>query len=322
MVNDKNPTKYIVIILMFISLFVLLALISIFLTNRRVSKISVLPSIQFWSPSKEVGYCQGYQFPPSSSNSLGIPTFNSQVVDNITPSQTAFNCIWQDQLNEQQYFRTCLSEKCNGMDGNEYSKGELEYYYDYCSTTTSRCSGNLGVIVINYTSGTPMCITSISVIGNSIPVLLSELNYYDSNQFVVQQTLSDKSPICLYYQRSSGFILQWLQNSLYYVPLSNTNNNGYNWLRVPPMNFTVDNVRVSSPAQIGYVGLIPIKVISSYDFNNEEDIRNFIIINNIMMLNYQSNSFILKEWYYSRNTTTSITSFIETYQIGRIVSIQ
>lgn len=160
-------------------IFILLLIFLIYLYHHQQQPASippnVIPSTAVWSkavpsPNAPENVCQTYQFPVAlnpfdggSSYIIGNPTFNSDILDNLTGSTIIPLCLDPDQIVAQQVTHTCLTPAttsqtslCPALDGTDVPAGTTETYYSGLGCgTVSACAGTLSLISLDYSVPTP-----------------------------------------------------------------------------------------------------------------------------------------------------------------------
>ncbi len=161
----------IIILLIIIGVFVFLWLNGVFrppsaLTNQ-LSKSQIEDLLQQsseqsgWNEGSDVpggtrNKCLVYTFPGIAPTQPGVPTYDTEVLDGITPTQTASQgCIDPDQVAAQQRIRTCIGggfnseNTCLDSEGNVFTKGEQQIYYQPCNIQTCQ-NDQYGLIALNF----------------------------------------------------------------------------------------------------------------------------------------------------------------------------
>lgn len=320
------------LVLLFVLIIVCIVVFIIVLLNRGNDNTTINTtggaaaqqlSPEIWSSSTMLGSCEGYQFEPINSLTLGIPTFDYNIVSQMDGVQGGYPCVWPDQMNEQLYSRTCLSSVCTGMTGANYTTGQVEQYYSYCGNPLVRCSGEVGVIVVGYTvsvSESVLCITS-----NQYNITVAECNLFDDNQIFVSTNYQTSIYLTRLYQRNSGLCLTYNGSQLLLNSCSSMFLSGYQWLLIPSMTFAINGLFVTSPYQIGYVGNLPDHLSDNVaNIKNNKQLRSFIIMNDIQVLYLQGNTLTMRSWYYHPNRTNNQEQnsvFVETKDLSLISNL-
>lgn len=279
-------------------------------SSRDIDTSNFPSQIPIWGPVQVIDDCRGYQFPPINSRTPGIPTFNPNIVDNLSYVPGGFECIWVDQMNEQPVSRTCIQGLCTGIDGSTYTQGQSELFYAACSassesgqTTTNiiRCNGSLGLIAMNSGIHHPACIGSNDDLMN-----LTQCDLFDDSQYLIAE-LSNQF-VARISQRQSGLYMSADVGTLraLFTQPENVINNGYVWIFIPGMNFKVGRFFAQSPPQIGYVGNLSSEVINNpSNYTSLFALRNFIISTNMLTLQALGSSVGLASWYFITLTSSN-----------------
>ncbi len=116
-------------------------------------------------PNKNI--CQLYIFPTTISNGrayIGTPTFNSNILDNMTGQTINTSCLDTDELLAMQVEHECTAPRgvvdgqismCHLMSGGVTGIGGTEVYYDTQSSVAvcpglKSCPGQLSLVSLNY----------------------------------------------------------------------------------------------------------------------------------------------------------------------------
>ena len=223
--------------------------------------------------------CNVYTFPPQTSDIPAQISFNTEVVDTLTPvSVSQFQCIAANQLALQQVVRTCTGDGlvagiCRDDNGNVFTTGQTQTLYQSCSA--NQCPGQLGLVGLNFQAipnfANTSCLTSI--LGNpAIPVTGSNCSLENINQYyqVIRYKTSGSGTGLVLSPDPSGQIaaLQDLSSGLCLGPTTNNPisgqnvllqpctallNNGAVWFLAPP--FIFDSTQIPNqvaPQQIIY----------------------------------------------------------------------
>jgi hypothetical protein len=219
-------TNILIAIVLTIIVIVVLIIIALISVKNREPTNSFYTSPQRWSnpvassnPLKNT--CQIYTFPTnkidiSSVETVvpGVPTFNSNILDNLTGSTNLLNCIDNDQIIARQITHTCVGDNsginlCYAINGDVVPIGTTETYYSPSTIfdangdqlnacpNLNTCVGELSLISIDF-NNLKNCIEVVSpppVNPNDPAVIMSSCDPTNENQlFRVTRTNMGQVP--------------------------------------------------------------------------------------------------------------------------------
>lgn len=269
-------------------------IIVLLLSRSRSSSTPTTSDITFksfitWSPSfSRDNVCKGYYFPPTSIDTLGIPNYNTNTLENKN-ALDEFPCLRRDTINAILNTRICLSDSCTGFDGKTYTRGQEESFYAPCETET-RLNDCSGVISQIYT-GNGYCILPIPNIGSSVYSSVCDLQQFGQMHITYY---SSSRRLCNLQNRDTR---KWLIGSFdtsifeWSLDYSDGSNVSYSWCIVP--SYVDVNIRtpVAVTTQLAYVGhLDPDTIASIETATGTVSIINIIVANGcpVISSNYSS----------------------------------
>lgn len=140
-------------------------------------------SVPVQGPDQTRNSCKLYSFPGTMVGTdffPGNPTFSSDFLDLLNPSNTLPSCIDVDQLVAMQQSHTCqqngrLSAVCQTIDGSIVGSGFKETYYTSNTCPNIKlCPGQLSLLIPNHTVGN-LCLTTNGTMEPCDPTHLDQL---------------------------------------------------------------------------------------------------------------------------------------------------
>lgn len=271
--------SFLAIFLTIIVIIILIIITLIVIKNREPSNNNNYTSPQRWStpvasdnPAKNT--CQIYTFPTTKINISsietilpGVPTLNSNILNNLTGSTILNNCLDNDQIMARQITHTCIGtpgeiNSCYDLNNNIVPIGTTETYYSTSTVTSDDggstgacpslnvCVGELSLISIDFNNNLKNCIEIVTPMTPSDPeVIMSPCDPTNENQLLrvtrnnIGQTPTannQTAPFAQIFDRQKGLCLQSTGVDGSFPFFGECSSSGIDWLLLPPLPYCLN----------------------------------------------------------------------------------
>ncbi len=204
-------------------------------------------------PGNDRSQCLIYTFPSIDPNTQGIPTYNKEILDQLTgtePNKLTDDCIDNDQVAAFLKQRTCQADECEDSEGNKFTKGEIQIQYYPCKINV--CKDQLALVSINFDpdnfsesrclvankNDNTISVTKACNIGS--PEQLFRINRAAA---VTLKSLQDGPYARILHRETGKCVVPETDNPVVGTKLKLgecNKNSGFNWLLSPPVKFTTE----------------------------------------------------------------------------------
>lgn len=230
-------------------------------------------------PGNDRSKCLIYTFPSINPNTPGISTYNKEVLDSLTGTESnklIENCVDNDQVAAFLKQRTCQAEKCEDSEGNKFTKGETQIQYYPCNIKV--CKDQLALISINFDPNdfsVSRCLVANK--NDNTVTVTKECNIGSPEQLfrvnraaaVSLKPLKDGPYARILHRETGKCVIPETDKPVVGTKLklgSCDINSGFNWLLSPPVEFSTETKVVDMVANKSTVTGLSFK-ISPNDFD-------------------------------------------------------